>query len=524
MERKKRKRATKCNQRLLGGFFFIAFSLLHALLAAQAIGQVATSSPHHYKIEQQHPATIELEFLESLVLSFKINTVLRRAPQIIVDSPSLKLYQSRVYHTQGATIVEAQYKLLDTGHFKIIPLLLVDGFELSQEEVEMFVQPPSLFSGSAQCRVRLFEIVNGTFLPILQRQEETDTQKPNTQEQILISGKKYLLVLEGFFKSEDGDEINVQANNHTGMIEDGFFLEKIDEQKLNLFLSKQNSEDEQNTDGHSENKNIIPDRYALNHSTKKNWQALEDSSNGWKALAFFYFYPLKSGKMSKMEWNVSIKRKNGKSASLTVSDIPPIAVSLPAKENQKENEENLFQGKFRQEMNTIIEQNKTQDDTEQRNTEIATKIKMLRNQERKNWFAGKSKKTRKQLEEQLGVTSFEPFNLKWFTFRVVVYTLLIFSSVLSFIVRHIKRQKALTLFNIASAITGLLLLSLTLHNADFSSEYTHVDQQKLGLHSFASEAASLLGDVKTGETVRIVHEHRVWNLVEKADGKRGWIK
>lgn len=486
MAKEKRKTTRTCNKRLLESLFFLLFNVLTTLLVSQTVhSKVASSVLPYYRIEKQHADSVKLELFELLTLSFKINAKLKRAPQIILNSSSLKLQQSRVYHAGDATIIEVQYKLLKAGHIKVQPILVVDGIEMKQEVIEVFVLPPSL-SQDAQFRVRLFDKRGGKILPVFA--EEVEKQRENK----VIKGEQYLLIVEGFFKSEDEDEFSVKSSNTASFVEDGFFIEKIEGEELNSFEKL----------------------------------SVFNSNDGWQILSWFYFYPLKRGKLGDIELNIHIKRKNGELHLFTLKDFPDITIVNKNMEGGEEkNEDVLFKREFRQQMSEHLNMRETKDDITFKHVEIAFKIKSLREKEGRALFDSKTEKMRLKLEEELGLTdSFAPFNYKWFILKLAISLIFIFSSFLSFTILYFKQQKIFKPFNVTLFVVGFLALSLTIWNADFSCEYTHVKNRIAYLHSFPSDGASVVEELKIGETVRVIRRHKEWMFVEKADYKRGWMK
>ena len=490
MEKEKRKTTRRCSKRLLVLLFFLLFGAGCSILASQMTQKMGSSfNSLSYKIEKQHPDSVKLGMHQMLSLSFKIDAKLKKAPQIILKNPYLKMQESRVYHKENATIIEVQYKLLKAGHIKVEPILVVDGVEVKREPIEVFILPPPL-SQDAQFRARFFAVKDEKFISIEGEKEEDE----NNKSRVMTAGEKYLLIIEGFFLHKDGDEVSVKSSSHNvsnsdGFIEDGFFVEKIDEEEI----------------------------------VDKN--SVFDSNDGWRILQAFYFYPLKSGTLSSIEWDIHIKRKNEKFFTFILKDSSLITVLKQDSENKEKNLEDIFQKDFNQQMNEHLDKSTAEDENASKQVGFAYKIRLLREKEREDWFAYKAKEMRIKLEEELGLPpSFEPFNIRWFVLKITVSLLLIFSSLMSFLVLHFKKQRAFNFLTISLAIAGLLVLSVTMWNAEFASEHTNVGKEKLYLYSFPSEDASPLADVRIGETVRIRNEHKEWSFVEKADGKRGWMK
>jgi len=467
---------------------------------------------------QQHPAFIKTELSELLILSFKITAILRRAPQIILDVPFLKLEQSRFYQRQGSTIIEVQYKLLKAGHFKIRPILIVEGVEIASEEVEVQVLPPSL-THEAQFRLRWFDAEGKKLITVSEIEKRKEEQKG--QVQALMKGEKYLLIVEGFFKSEDMEEVSVKPcensnRKNESLVETVFFIERIAEEQFVSY--KKNIADI------SDDENAISDLSS---------EMLQDSDDGWQSLAAFYVYPLKSGKLENLEWDIYVKKKDGKYYSFNVKDFSAITVLKKDVRAKAENNESVFQREFRQEMKEHLENNKREEKRREKGLEISRKIRMLREQESEKWFCAEAREMRRTLEENLGVVSFEPFNYKWFVLQIALSLLFFFLSLTLSFVHYIKHRtltktiikgRMFTPVNLILLIVGLSLFFFTFMVADFAREYTHVGNSMLELHSFPSKQASHLADVKVGETVRILKRHKTWRFVEKADGKKGWMK
>ena len=195
MEKEKRKTTRRCSKRLLVLLFFLLFGAGCSILASQMTQKMGSSfNSLSYKIEKQHPDSVKLGMHQMLSLSFKIDAKLKKAPQIILKNPYLKMQESRVYHKENATIIEVQYKLLKAGHIKVEPILVVDGVEVKREPIEVFILPPPL-SQDAQFRARFFAVKDEKFISIEGEKEEDE----NNKSRVMTAGEKYLLIIEGFF-------------------------------------------------------------------------------------------------------------------------------------------------------------------------------------------------------------------------------------------------------------------------------------------------------------------------------------
>ena len=493
MERKKGKTTRRCSQRLLKIFVFSLFVIYDLSLASQTIqSQDVVSLNSSYKIERLHSASIKLDFDHLLFLSFKISTRLRIAPKIIIDVDNVKLQQSKVYHLQDATIIEAQYKLLKAGHIRLCPVLVVDGIEVQQEIIEVLVQSPPL-SQATQFRVNFFDVKDGKLIPLFETEEGKKELYAGAKENVLIAGHKYLLIIEGFFKRDVRDDVSVRFFNgkHAGdqsFVEAGFFIEKIED------------------DFKSFKKNV-------------------DLADGWQFLQAFYFYPLRKGKLSNIEWSIQIKRGNEKVFSFIVKDQLSLTVERVDNEIKAERGEKRVQQEFKQTLDAYMDQNQRSESMEAIQIEKALKVKYLREMEQNTWFSGDAKMKRLKLEEELDLSpSFAPFNAKWFALKIAIALLFLLISVLSCIILYFMKQKTLRFWNIALFVMGAVFLIFTVWNDVRKEEYTHAGQNRIFLYSFPSEASSHIADVEIGETVRILNKHKDWTFVEKTDHKRGWMK
>lgn len=451
MERKKSNKNKRLYIRLLGLIFISIFNSL----------SYAQKEIPNIKIEYSplSPSTSDL-----LALKFEIDAKITEPISILLNDKNdfLILQQSKKYIERGHTIVLNTYKINKAGCLRLDNIfLLLGNKKILQPAIELNVTPP-LLSKETLFRTKIF---NNTHPPTEIKEGET-----------LTLGTPYLLLIEGYFKIEKEQKINVECK-----VFDNFFIEsaKIEDEKIS-------------------------------------------SLEGWNIVYSSLLYPLKTGIQKLPSFNIFLHIDNIKDVSIILED-KLIEVNS---ENDTTSGDDKDKKAFQQNLQKHLQKENGDNKKDVKRTKMACEIKALREKEQRYFFYASIRKRRLDIEKDMQLkNSFEPFNYTWHLVYILIAIIIILLSFIFILVARNNKKTALNMFNILLFIIGLFLIFYRMLIADFREEYTLIDDtKKYYIYMSPSDSSSCIDEINLGETIKIIYKTAPWYFIEKNDTGVGWVK
>ena len=399
-----------------------------------------------------------------LTLKFEIDAKTAEPINILLNDENnfLILQDSERYIEKGHTIILNTYKINKAGHLKLDNIFVSLGNKkIVQPSIELNITPP-LLSKETLFRTRIF---NNTTPPLELKEGEP-----------LILGTPYLVFIEGYFKIEKEQKINVEHN-----VLDNFFMESS---KI-------------------ERENII-------------------SKDGWNTIYSTLLYPLKTGIQKLPSFNILISINNIKDVRIMLEDKLIEVRSGLGNINNEDKDKKAFQHSLQK--NLQKEKGYNKNNVEK--IKMACEIKELREKEQSYFFYASIKKRRLDIEKDMQLkNSFDPFNYTWHLIYILIAISLILLSFIFMLLTRKNKKKVLNIFNVLLFIIGLFLIFYRMFIADFREEYTLIDDtKKYYVYMNPSDSSLYVDEINLGETIKIIYKTPPWCFIEKSDAGLGWVK
>ena len=399
-------------------------------------------------------------------------------PKLIIldEDEALEFLDSGINSLYGGILITNKYRLKKIGNFELIPYLSLGKKQTKLKNFSIQVEPPAL-SKDTMFKWKILDAVS--YSPAKK----------------IVQGKKYLIVLMGFFYDHFKDEgkasgldINCQAPEDS-ILETGVNIKESDTSKI--------------------------ERTTLDEI-------------GWKAVAFFLWTPLKAGDIGLPVPQISITSESKGSRKIYVREQRVNVIEGSIEQEKISDDEKKAYESLNLALNTKkneLGQTKLKNHKEnfEEKKEKASLIAELRTKESGSLFPGKIKNQRLEYEKDLNLK--ESFAVRsailkkilWFLF----FILLLLSS---YFFLYKKKNIGFKIFLILSL--GLISALIFLYSRQYERAVyipLNSDESYL-LYHIPETSGTIVSSLEIGETVIIKQKTSEWFFIEKKDGTGGWQK
>lgn len=396
---------------------------------------------------------------------------------IILDEDSvLEFLDSSINSLYGGILITNRYKLKKIGNFELIPYLSLGKYQTKLKKFSIQVEPPAL-SKDTMFKWKILDAVS--YSPVKK----------------IIQGKKYLIVLMGFFYDY------VQTEGRTS----------------GLDINCQAPED-----------SIFEAAVSIKESDTSKIEHTIIDETGWKAVSYFFWTPLKVGDIGLPVAQISIASESKDSRKIYVKEQRVNVIKGSLKQEKISDDEKKAYETLGPALNTKkneLGQTKLKNHKEnfEEKKEMALLIAELRTKEAGSFFPGKIKNQRLEYEKELNLK--ESFAVRsailkkilWFLF----FILLLLSS---YFFLYKKKNIVFKLFLILSL--GLISVLIFLYSRQYERAVyrpLNYDESYL-LYHIPETSGTIVSSLEIGETVIIKQKTSEWFFIEKKDGTGGWQK
>lgn len=400
-------------------------------------------------------------------------------PKLIIldEDEALEFLDSGINSLYGGILITNKYRLKKIGNFELIPYLSLGKNQTKLKNFSIQVEPPAL-SKDTMFKWKILDAVS--YSPV----------------ENIVQGKKYLIVLMGFFYDHfqgegraSGLDINCQAPEDS-LLENAVSITKFSTVKIEP---------------------ITPDE------------------TGWKAVASFLWTPLKAGDIGLPVPQISIASESKDSRKIYIREQRVNVIKGSIEQEKISDDEKKAYESLGLALNTKKnELSKTKLKNHKENfeekKEKASLIAELRKKEAGSFFPRKIKNQRLEYEKELNLK--ESFAVRsailkkilWFLF----FILLLLSSY--FIIFYKKKNIGFKIFLILSL--GLISALIFLYSRQYERAVyipLNYDESYL-LYHIPETSGTIVSSLEIGETVIIKQKTSEWVFIEKKDGTGGWQK
>ena len=420
------------------------------------------------------PALINIEYFpkvasvsNTFTIKFYMDSPLTSTPKIILnDDGILSLEAGNVFIENGGTVIESQYKINKIGLIKLEHILLyIEDKRIEVPTIELEVKA-NLLSKDTQFRTR-----------ILKYTKMTEIAKENSYDhnakQPLVLGDRYFILIEGLFEKKEEKKISIQYE-----LPENAFIEKLKAYPLEF------QEDEI-----------------------------------WKPVAMFLWIPLKKGMQTLPLFNLTLDISKTQEYKLALEQMTVKVLAPEKKRIEKNEEKEVFQNYLSEAL--LDEEHSSKQHTE-KEIEIATEIKELREKERSSFFYADLKKKRIEKEKELGLeNSFSVFHYKLYIMSIIIAIIFLSYPIL----KKIFRKKPFNFYDVLSFFIAIFILAYGIKINDFRKEYTLSNiESNDNIYISPEENSTILEHMSVGETVKIVYTSEDWIFIETNKNIKGWCK
>ena len=400
-------------------------------------------------------------------------------PKLIIldEDETLEFLDSGINSLYGGILITNKYRLKKIGNFELIPYLSLGKNQTKLKNFSIQVEPPAL-SKDTMFKWKILDAVS--YSPV----------------ENIVQGKKYLIVLMGFFYDHfqgegraSGLDINCQAPEDS-LLENAVSITKFSTVKI---------------------------------------EPITFDETGWKAVASFLWTPLKAGNIGLPMPQISIASESKDSRKIYVREqrVNVIEGSLEQEkisDDEKKAYESLGLALNTKKNELVQTKLKNHKENFEEKKDRASLIAELRKKEADSLFPIKIKNQRLEYEKDLNLKeSFAVMSailkkILWFLF----FILLLLSSY--FIIFYKKKNIGFKIFLILSL--GLISALIFLYSRQYERAVyipLNYDESYL-LYHIPETSGTIVSSLEIGETVIIKQKTSEWVFIEKKDGTGGWQK
>ncbi|UTD07797.1 SH3 domain-containing protein [Treponema denticola] len=399
-------------------------------------------------------------------------------PKLIIldEDEALEFLDSSINSLYGGILITNKYRLKKIGSFELIPYLSLGKNQTKLKNFSIQVEPPAL-SKDTMFKWKILDAAS--YSPV----------------ENIVQGKKYLIVLMGFFYDHfqgegraSGLDINCQAPEDS-LLENAVSITKFSTVKI---------------------------------------EPITFDETGWKAVASFLWTPLKAGDIGLPVPQISIASESKDSRKIYIREQRVNVIKGSIEQEKISDDEKKAYESLGLALNTKKnELSKTKLKNHKENfeekKEKALLIAELRTKESDSLFPRKIKNQRLEYEKDLSLK--ESFAVRsailkkilWFLF----FILLLLSS---YFFLYKKKNIGFKIFLILSL--GLISALIFLYSRQYERAVyrpLNYDESYL-LYHIPETSGTIVSSLEIGETVIIKQKTSEWFFIEKKDGTGGWQK
>ena len=399
-------------------------------------------------------------------------------PKLIIldEDEVLEFLDSGINSLYGGILITNKYKLKKVGNFELIPYLSLGKNQTKLKNFSIQVEPPVL-SKDTMFKWKILDAVS--YSPV----------------ENIVQGKKYLIVLMGFFYDHfqgegraSGLDINCQAPEDS-ILETGVSIKESDTSKI--------------------------ERTTLDEI-------------GWKAVACFLWTPLKAGDISLPVPQISIASESKSSRKVYVREQRVSVLEGSIEQEKISDDEKKAYESLSLALNTKkneLSQTKLKNHKEnfEEKKEKASLIAELRTKESDSLFPRKIKNQRLEYEKDLNLK--ESFAVRSAILKkILCFLFFILLLLSSYFFLYKKKNIGFKIFLILSL--GLISALIFLYSRQYERAVyrpLNYDESYL-LYHIPETSGTVVSSLEIGETVIIKQKTSEWFFIEKKDGTGGWQK
>ena len=399
-------------------------------------------------------------------------------PKLIIldENEALEFLDSGINSLYGGILITNKYRLKKIGNFELIPYLSLGKKQTKLKNFSIQVEPPAL-SKDTMFKWKILDAVS--YSPV----------------ENIVQGKKYLIVLMGFFYDHfqgegraSGLDINCQAPEYS-LLENAVSITKFSTVKIEP---------------------ITPDE------------------TGWKAVASFLWTPLKAGDISLPVPQISIASESKSSRKIYVREQRVSVLEGSIEQEKISDDEKKAYESLSLALNTKKnELSKTKLKNHKENfeekKEKALLIAELRKKEAGSFFSIKLKNQRLEYEKDLNLK--ESFAVRSAILKkILCFLFFILLLLSSYFFLYKKKNIGFKIFLILSL--GLISALIFLYSRQYERAVyrpLNYDESYL-LYHIPETSGTIVSSLEIGETVIIKQKTSEWFFIEKKDGTGGWQK
>ena len=399
-------------------------------------------------------------------------------PKLIIldENEALEFLDSGINSLYGGILITNKYRLKKIGSFELIPYLTLGKNQTKLKNFSIRVEPPAL-SKDTMFKWKILDAVS--YSPV----------------ENIVQGKKYLIVLMGFFydhfQDEDrasGLDINCQAPEDS-LLENAVSITKFSTVKI---------------------------------------EPITLDEIGWKAVASFLWTPLKAGDIGLPVPQISITSGSKDSRKIYVREQRVNVIEGSIEQEKISDDEKKAYESLSLALNTKKnELSKTKLKNHKENfeekKEKASLIAELRTKESDSLFPRKIKNQRLEYEKDLNLK--ESFAVRSAILKkILCFLFFILLLLSSYFFLYKKKNIGFKIFLILSL--GLISALIFLYSRQYERAVyrpLNYDESYL-LYHIPETSGTIVSSLEIGETVIIKQKTSEWFFIEKKDGTGGWQK
>ena len=399
-------------------------------------------------------------------------------PKLIIldEDEALEFLDSSINSLYGGILITNKYKLKKVGNFELIPHLSLGKNQTKLKNFSIQVEPPAL-SKDTMFKWKILDAVS--YSPV----------------ENIVQGKKYLIVLMGFFYDHfqgegraSGLDINCQAPEDS-ILENAVSITKFSTVKI---------------------------------------EPITFDEIGWKAVACFLWTPLKAGNIGLPMPQISIASESKSSRKIYVREQRVSVLEGSIEQEKISDDEKKAYESLSLALNTKKnELSKTKLKNHKENfeekKEKASLIAELRTKESDSLFPRKIKNQRLEYEKDLNLK--ESFAVRSAILKkILCFLFFILLLLSSYFFLYKKENIGFKIFLILSL--GLISALIFLYSRQYERAVyrpLNYDESYL-LYHIPETSGTIVSSLEIGETVIIKQKTSEWFFIEKKDGTGGWQK
>ena len=399
-------------------------------------------------------------------------------PKLIIldENEALEFLDSGINSLYGGILITNKYRLKKIGSFELIPYLTLGKNQTKLKNFSIRVEPPAL-SKDTMFKWKILDAVSYSSV------------------ENIVQGKKYLIVLMGFFYDHFQDEDRASG----------------------LDINCQAPED-----------SLLENAVSIKKSGTVKIEPITFDEIGWKAVASFLWTPLKAGDIGLPVPQINIASESKSSRKIYVREQRVSVLEGSLEQEKISDDEKKAYESLGLALNTNkneIDQTKLKNHKEnfEEKKEKASLIAELRKKEAGSFFSIKLKNQRLEYEKDLNLK--ESFAVRSAILKkILCFLFFILLLLSSYFFLYKKKNIGFKIFLILSL--GLISALIFLYSRQYERAVyrpLNYDESYL-LYHIPETSGTIVSSLEIGETVIIKQKTSEWFFIEKKDGTGGWQK